>query len=51
MLTISKDVVAEIGAGDELSKKIYDSYEQFRASVMDWTSISERAYLNSRALA
>jgi hypothetical protein len=35
-LAISKDVVAEIGAGDELSKKIYQSYEQFRASIMDW---------------
>src|SRR5207253_4172467 len=47
---ISKDVVAEIGAGDELSKKIYASYRQFRASIMDWSDISERAYLNSRGL-
>ena len=39
-LKISKDVVAEIGAGDELSKKIYASYQQFRASIMDWTDIS-----------
>ena len=50
-LKISKDVVAEIGSGDELSKKIYASYQQFRASIMDWTDISERAYLNSRSLA
>jgi TRAP-type mannitol/chloroaromatic compound transport system substrate-binding protein len=50
-LTISKDVVAEVGARDELSKKIYASYEQFRASIMDWTDISERTYLNSRSLA
>ena len=28
---ISKDVVAEIGSGDELSRKIYASYQQFRA--------------------
>jgi len=48
---ISKDVVAEAGSGDELSKKIFRSYEQFRASIMDWTDISERAYLNSRSLA
>jgi hypothetical protein len=27
------------------------SYRQFRSSIMDWTDISERAYLNSRALA
>ena len=50
-LEISKDVVAEIGSGDELSSKIYASYQQFRASIMDWTDISERAYLNSRSLA
>jgi TRAP-type mannitol/chloroaromatic compound transport system substrate-binding protein len=50
-LTISKDVVAEIGSGDELSKKIYASYQQFRASIMDWSDIAERAFLNSRRLA
>jgi TRAP-type mannitol/chloroaromatic compound transport system substrate-binding protein len=50
-LKISNDVVAEIGSGDGLSGKIYRSYEQFRTSIMDWTDISERAYLNSRALA
>jgi TRAP-type mannitol/chloroaromatic compound transport system substrate-binding protein len=50
-LEISKDVVAEIGSGDELSRKIYASYEQFRASIMDWNDIAERAFLNSRRLA
>ena len=39
-----------LGAGDELSKKIYASYQQFRASIMDWSDVSERAYLNSRRL-
>jgi len=48
---ISKDVVAQAGSGDALSKKVYASYQQFRASIMDWSDISERAYLNSRALA
>ena len=51
LLALSKDVVAEIGAADELSKKIYASYQQFRASVMDWSDIAERAFLNSRRLA
>ena len=51
LLAISRDVVAEIGGADELSKKIYASYEQFRASIMDWSDIAERAYLNSRSLA
>jgi TRAP-type mannitol/chloroaromatic compound transport system substrate-binding protein len=50
-LAISKDVVAEIGSGDEVSKKIYESYQQFRASIMDWSDIAERAFLNSRRLA
>jgi TRAP-type mannitol/chloroaromatic compound transport system substrate-binding protein len=49
-LAISKDVVAEIGSGDELSKKIYRSYEQFRTSIMDWSDVAERAFLNSRRL-
>jgi TRAP-type mannitol/chloroaromatic compound transport system substrate-binding protein len=49
-LAMSKDVVAEAGSGDDLSKKIYASYEQFRASIMDWSDIAERAFLNARAL-
>jgi TRAP-type mannitol/chloroaromatic compound transport system substrate-binding protein len=49
-LGITKDVVAEIGATNDISKKIYSSYEQFRASIMDWSDIAERAYLNSRRL-
>ena len=51
LLALSRDVVAEIGADDELSRKIHASYQQFRASIMDWSDISERAYLNSRRLA
>jgi TRAP-type mannitol/chloroaromatic compound transport system substrate-binding protein len=51
LLAISKDVVAEIGSGDEFSKKIYASYQQFRALITDWSDIAERAYLNSRGLA
>ena len=52
MLALSKDVVHQgRGAGDELSEKIYASYEQFRSSIMDWSDIAERAFLNARALA
>ena len=50
-LAISRDVVAEIGSGDEISRKIYASYQQFGASIMDWSDIAERAFLNSRRLA
>jgi TRAP-type mannitol/chloroaromatic compound transport system substrate-binding protein len=45
---ISKEVVAEIGSGDESAKKIYASYQQFRTLITDWSDISERAVLNSR---
>jgi TRAP-type mannitol/chloroaromatic compound transport system substrate-binding protein len=48
---ISKDVVAEIGATDEHSRKIYASYERFHASIVDWGDISERPYMNGRKLA
>jgi TRAP-type mannitol/chloroaromatic compound transport system substrate-binding protein len=45
---LSKDVVAELGTRDELSKKIYASYLQFRNSIADWGEISGR-YLSSRS--
>jgi TRAP-type mannitol/chloroaromatic compound transport system substrate-binding protein len=48
---ISKDVIAEVGSGNELSKKIYASYQQFRASIMDWSDVASRAFMNSRRLA
>ena len=48
VLAISKDVVAEIGSGDELSKKIYASYQQFRTLITDWNAVSARDYLSSR---
>ena len=47
----SKDVVAEAGTGDNLSKKIYASYQQFFPSIIDWSDIAEGAFLNSRRLA
>jgi TRAP-type mannitol/chloroaromatic compound transport system substrate-binding protein len=34
---ISKDVVAEIGSSDDLSRKIYRSYQQFHGSITTWT--------------
>jgi TRAP-type mannitol/chloroaromatic compound transport system substrate-binding protein len=51
LLETSKDVVADAGSGDDLSRKIHQSYSQFREAVMDWNDIAERAFLNSRRLA
>jgi TRAP-type mannitol/chloroaromatic compound transport system substrate-binding protein len=48
---LSTEVVAEIGGADDLSRKIYDSYQQFRGPALEWSDIAERAYLNARRLA
>jgi TRAP-type mannitol/chloroaromatic compound transport system substrate-binding protein len=51
LLKVSTEVVADVGGGDELSRKIYASYQQFRGSIMDWSDVAERANYNSRRLA
>ena len=48
---ISKDVIAEASSGDDVSKRIYASYQHAFPLIMDWTDIAERAVLNSRGLA
>ena len=48
---ISKDVVAKAGSNDDLSNKIYASYQQFLPLIIDWSDIAEGAVLNSRRLA
>jgi TRAP-type mannitol/chloroaromatic compound transport system substrate-binding protein len=47
---VSQELVAEAGSGDEISKRIYESHQQFRASIMDWSDVAERAFLNSRRI-
>ncbi|MGB5339029.1 MAG: TRAP transporter substrate-binding protein, partial [Gammaproteobacteria bacterium] len=46
--SLSEEVVAEIADKDAMSAKVYDSYRSFRAQVVAWHDISERAYLNVR---
>ena len=48
---ISRDVVAEAGSGDALSKRVYASYRQFLPVIIDWSDIAEGAVLSSRRLA
>jgi TRAP-type mannitol/chloroaromatic compound transport system substrate-binding protein len=48
---ISKEVVAEAGSGDDLSKKIYASYQQSFLLIIEWSHIAEGAVLNGRRLA
>jgi len=47
---VSGEVVAEVGASDPLTRRVYESYMKFRQASRRWTDISERAYLNARAL-
>lgn len=46
---ISADIVAEIGAHDELSGRIHASFIAFRSSIRDWSDVAEGAYLRFRA--
>lgn len=47
---VSAEVVAEVAEKDEITKKVYDAYRAFREKSVDYSEISERAYLNARAL-
>lgn len=45
---LAAEVFAELGAQDDLSRRIYDSYQGFMAQVREWTERSELAYLQAR---
>lgn len=45
---LSKEVVAEAAADDELAGRILASYQGFLAEVRDYQAISEQAYINAR---
>ena len=49
-MAIGREVVAEIGSHDELSRRIYASYQAFRTSIMDWSDVAEGAFMNARRL-
>lgn len=48
--TASDEVMAEVGATDEISGRIYKNFMDFRLKAMGWTSLSETAYTAARAL-
>jgi TRAP-type mannitol/chloroaromatic compound transport system substrate-binding protein len=48
---ISEEVLAEIGASDPMTKRVYESFLASRESLMQWGDVSERAFLNARSLA
>lgn len=47
---LSDAVVAEEAAKDPMSKKVFDSFVQFRDQAKKWHAVSEQAYLNARSL-
>ena len=44
----SQETLVEVAARDELSQRVYDSFNAFLGKVSDWHHISERAYINAR---
>jgi TRAP-type mannitol/chloroaromatic compound transport system substrate-binding protein len=46
----SGEVVAEVGASDPMTQKIYDSYMDFRRKAVSWGEIAEQGYYNARSL-
>jgi TRAP-type mannitol/chloroaromatic compound transport system substrate-binding protein len=47
----SREVLDGIGASDAVTKRVYESFLGYRKTLMDWSELSERAYLNARSLA
>ncbi|MEE9492861.1 MAG: TRAP transporter substrate-binding protein [Gammaproteobacteria bacterium] len=47
--SLSEDVVQELAGKNPQAQKIYASYSAYRQQVMQWSDISDRAYLNIRA--
>jgi len=47
---LSKEVMEEFIADDEMAKKIYDSYLVFKEDVIQYHSISEKAFIEIRDL-
>ena len=47
---ISGEVLADTSRKDELTRRVYDSFMKFRTAAVRWSEISDRAYLNARAL-
>jgi len=48
--TISEQVVEEEAKGDALSAKVWASQKAFRDQVIQWTEVSEFAYIRARSL-
>lgn len=43
---VAEDVISDLGAGDDLSRRIVESYRTFRSQIREWSEISVGAYLS-----
>ena len=46
----SGEVVSEIGDSDPFTKRVYESFIAFRQEAIEWSRVSEQAYMNARSL-
>jgi TRAP-type mannitol/chloroaromatic compound transport system substrate-binding protein len=47
---LSGEVLSEASRENDLARRVYTSFIKFRTATMRWGDISERAFLNARAL-
>jgi TRAP-type mannitol/chloroaromatic compound transport system substrate-binding protein len=47
---VSGEVVAEVGNSDPMTRKVYDSYMDFRSKAVGWATIADQGYYNARSL-
>jgi TRAP-type mannitol/chloroaromatic compound transport system substrate-binding protein len=47
---LSGEVLFETGRKDDLTRRVYESFMKFRTTAVRWGDVSERAFLNARAL-
>jgi TRAP-type mannitol/chloroaromatic compound transport system substrate-binding protein len=47
---LSDQAVAKVGQHDDISKRIYKSFIDFKTNVSQWSQVSEADYLRARSL-
>ncbi|MEM6262673.1 MAG: TRAP transporter substrate-binding protein [Bacteroidota bacterium] len=43
----TKEVIADVTASDPMSKKVYDAYSAFQTKMIDWSTVTEKAFYNT----
>ncbi len=43
---LTEEVINELIASDEMSKKVFDSYQSFRSKIQPWGEMTEKMYYN-----